>query len=130
MKSKSVVFVREKETDLAYDVDVLDESGMSEMGPIYFSFDTEHIYNFWTDYPNKLTADQKWAFDDTFPYWAKFNVTEKEAEELAKAHPNWAEDNYEHFDFEECEDEDDDADGKAPCEEIIKDISEAIFITK
>lgn len=37
------------------------------LGPILFSFDRKKIYNFWSDYPHKLTAKEKQLFDDEFP---------------------------------------------------------------
>ena len=32
--------------------------GTEEEGPYLFSFDCETVYNFWTDYPGKLTPEQ------------------------------------------------------------------------
>ncbi|WP_208605825.1 DUF7675 family protein, partial [Rodentibacter genomosp. 1] len=32
-------------------------------GPIVFSFDKKVEFNFWADYPHKLTAEQKAIFD-------------------------------------------------------------------
>ena len=36
-----------------------------------FSFDKEKIFNLMTDYPEKLTPEQKEIFDKENPYWAK-----------------------------------------------------------
>ena len=33
-------------------------------GPLLFSFDKKVIFNFYTDYPGKLTAEQKAVFDE------------------------------------------------------------------
>lgn len=32
--------------------------GVDSAGPLLFSFDKKTIYNFWTDYPDKLTPEQ------------------------------------------------------------------------
>lgn len=37
-----------------------------------FSFDKEHIFNMFADYPEKLTPEQKEIFDEENPYWADF----------------------------------------------------------
>ncbi|KAA9237488.1 MULTISPECIES: DUF7675 family protein [Aerococcus] len=41
------------------------------IGPFLFSFDRKAIYNFWSDYPNKLTAEEKELFDKEFPEMAE-----------------------------------------------------------
>ncbi|KAA9298022.1 MULTISPECIES: DUF7675 family protein [Aerococcus] len=41
-------------------------------GPFLFSFDRQKIYNFWSDYPTKLTAREKELFDKEFPDMAQF----------------------------------------------------------
>ena len=40
-------------------------------GPILFSFDKKEIFNFWPDYPDKLTKEQKELFDKENPELAK-----------------------------------------------------------
>lgn len=40
-----------------------------EIGPFYFSFDKEKIYNFWSDYLS-LTDEQRALFDKEFPVMA------------------------------------------------------------
>lgn len=119
MKSSDVIFTREHENDRAYKVDVLDENGESKIGPVYFAFDTRKVFNFWTDYPDKLTSDQKWAFDDTFPFWAKFDLTDDEAERLAKEHPNWSTAKKKSYD-----------DPSDPYEQITKEVSDVEFVSK
>lgn len=37
-----------------------------------FSFDKETVFNLMTDYPNKLTPEQKEIFDNENPYWVKY----------------------------------------------------------
>lgn len=41
-------------------------------GEWLFSFDKEHIFNMFRDYPHKLTQEQKKIFDEENPYWADF----------------------------------------------------------
>ncbi len=41
-------------------------------GPVLFSFDRKTIFNYWPDYPDKLTAEQKEIFDREYAEWAKF----------------------------------------------------------
>lgn len=36
-------------------------------GPLLFSFDKKTIFNYWTDYPKKLTKEQKALFDKENP---------------------------------------------------------------
>ncbi len=88
MPSKLVGFSKRKSTDEVWSVDILDDNMEPRMGSVYFSFDRKNIYNYWTDY-KKLSAEQKWLFDDAFPYWAQFDVPEAEREKLKKDHPNW-----------------------------------------
>ena len=41
-------------------------------GEWLFSFDRNTVYNLFSDYPYKLTAEQKAVFDKENPYWARF----------------------------------------------------------
>lgn len=41
-------------------------------GEWLFSFDEEHTFNMFADYPHNLTAEQKKIFDEENPYWADF----------------------------------------------------------
>lgn len=41
-------------------------------GDVLFSFDTEKVYNFFTDYPQKLTPEEKKIFDEEHPEWRDF----------------------------------------------------------
>lgn len=59
-------FYKENESDEVWWV-VSDEIGTWE-----FSFDKVKIYNLFRDYPYKLTAEEKAAFDKENPFWARF----------------------------------------------------------
>lgn len=42
------------------------------LGEMIFSFDRVHEFNLWTDYPKKVTHEQKSLFDRENPEWKKF----------------------------------------------------------
>ena len=42
------------------------------LGEVLFSFDKKRILNVWTDYPYKLSKEEKEIFDKENPYWAIF----------------------------------------------------------
>lgn len=42
------------------------------VGVLEFSFDKEHTFNLFADYPQKLTEEQQIIFDRENPYWADF----------------------------------------------------------
>lgn len=44
------------------------------VGEWLFTFDKKTIYNMFSDYPAKLTPEQKELFDKENPYWAEFFV--------------------------------------------------------
>lgn len=60
-------FYKENETDLIWWVDDPETKGVWE-----FSFDGETVFNLFSDYPDKLTPEQKEIFDRENPYWADF----------------------------------------------------------
>ena len=91
MQNRLVAFTKKRPSDKVWDADVLTEDGNVEIGPVYFSFDRKTIYNFWPDYPDNLTAEQKWLFDDANPEWAKLRASEDEIKQLEKEHPAWKE---------------------------------------
>lgn len=47
------------------------------VGEWIFSFDRKHEYNMFTDYPYKLTDDEKKIFDEENPYWKDFFADRK-----------------------------------------------------
>lgn len=42
------------------------------VGEWLFTFDKKTIFNMFSDYPDKLTPEQKELFDKENPYWAEF----------------------------------------------------------
>ena len=40
---------------------------IGDTGSLLFSFDGKTVFNFWSDYPHKLTKEQKDLFDKEFP---------------------------------------------------------------
>lgn len=48
----------------------LDTPGMR--GTRLFTFDGETVYNLFSDYPSKLSKEEKEIFDAEEPYWAEF----------------------------------------------------------
>lgn len=43
-----------------------------QVGVWIFSFDREEEFNMFSDYPHKLTSEQKQIFDEENPNWAEF----------------------------------------------------------
>lgn len=41
-------------------------------GEFLFTFDGEHIFNLFRDYPHELTSEQREIFDAENPYWANY----------------------------------------------------------
>lgn len=60
-------FYKQHKKDKVWWVDDLDS-----VGQFLFSFDKKQIFNLFSDYPHKLTAEQKQLFDKENPYWADF----------------------------------------------------------
>lgn len=60
-------FYKENPSDSVWWVDTFELDGV-----FLFSFDKEHIFNLFQDYPHKLTPEQKQTFDKENPYWADF----------------------------------------------------------
>lgn len=60
-------FYKNEESDIIWWVDNPDKIGVWE-----FSFDRKKIFNMFSDYPYKLTEEQKAVFDKENPFWADF----------------------------------------------------------
>ena len=60
-------FYKENKDDLIYWVD-----DPRIIGEHFFSFDKKKVFNLFSDYPWKLTKEQKNIFDRENPYWAEF----------------------------------------------------------
>ena len=60
-------FYKENSTDSIWWVDTSDQDGV-----FLFSFDKKQVYNLFSDYPHKLTAQEKEIFDKENPYWKDF----------------------------------------------------------
>lgn len=48
------------------------DNGQEEIGAFVFSFDRKKLYNLFSDYPKKLTKEEKEIFDKENPFWADF----------------------------------------------------------
>lgn len=59
-------FYKDNETDVIWWVDNLDT-----VGEMLFSFDKKKIYNFFKDYPQKLTAEERRIFEKENPILAR-----------------------------------------------------------
>lgn len=60
-------FYKENDTDRIWWVNTVDNIGL-----YLFSFDRKKIYNLFSDYPYKLSAEEKRIFDEENPYWKAF----------------------------------------------------------
>lgn len=60
-------FYKENKTDKIWWVDNYDTKG-----EYLFSFDKKQVFNLFSDYPSKLTKEQKAIFDKENPYWFNF----------------------------------------------------------
>lgn len=60
-------FYKETPTDQVWWVDTSEADGL-----FLFSFDRKKIYNLFSDYPFKLTKEEKALFDKENPYWKEF----------------------------------------------------------
>lgn len=60
-------FYKENDTDRIWWVYTVDNIGL-----YLFSFDRKKIYNLFSDYPHKLSAEEKRIFDAENPYWKAF----------------------------------------------------------
>lgn len=60
-------FYKENPGDSVWWVDTSDRDGV-----FLFSFDKKTTFNLFSDYPHKLTPEQKEIFDKENPYWKEF----------------------------------------------------------
>lgn len=54
------------------------DDGSPLVGILEFSFDKKKIYNFWEDYPQNLTKEEKEIFDKENPHWAALKCETEE----------------------------------------------------
>lgn len=66
--AQSNKFYKENPSDVIWWVDNEDE----RKGEWLFSFDQKTVFNMFSDYPDKLTPEQKEIFDRENPYWKEF----------------------------------------------------------
>lgn len=60
-------FYKNKPSDKIWWVD-----NPERIGEWLFSFDKKKVFNMFSDYPHKLTPEQKQLFDKENPYWKDF----------------------------------------------------------
>ena len=60
-------FYKENDTHRIWWVNTVDHIGL-----YLFSFDRKKIYNLFSDYPHKLSPEEKRIFDEENPYWKAF----------------------------------------------------------
>lgn len=60
-------FYKENPSDLVWWVDTFENDG-----EFLFSFDKKQVFNLFSDYPHKLTPEQKEIFDKENPFWKDF----------------------------------------------------------
>lgn len=60
-------FYKNNKNDSIWWIDNYDSIGVR-----LFSFDKKQVFNLFSDYPYKLTKEQKKIFDKENPYWADF----------------------------------------------------------
>lgn len=65
--AENIEFIKNEPSDTIWWVDNPDVKGER-----LFSFDKEHIFNLFSDYPHKLTKEQREVFDRENPEWRGF----------------------------------------------------------
>ena len=60
-------FFKNKRSDKIWWLDTSEK-----VGEWIFTFDKKALFNMFTDYPYKLTPEEKAIFDKENPYWAEF----------------------------------------------------------
>ena len=64
---KHLEFYKKTKNDIIFWIDNVDN-----IGEFLFTFDKKKIYNLFSDYPYKLTENEKRIFDKENPYWRDF----------------------------------------------------------
>lgn len=67
-EAKELVFYHQYDGDVIWWVD----NGDTVKGERLFTFDKQKIFNLFSDYPWKLTKNERALFDKENPYWADF----------------------------------------------------------
>ena len=67
-EAKELVFYHQYDGDVIWWVD----NGDTVKGERLFTFDKQKIFNLFSDYPWKLTKNERELFDKENPYWADF----------------------------------------------------------
>lgn len=67
-EAKELVFYHQDDGDVIWWVD----NGDTVKGERLFTFDKQKIFNLFSDYPWKLTKNERALFDKENPYWADF----------------------------------------------------------
>ncbi len=62
-------YYKENKADPIWEVERLDDE---IEGEFLFSFDGEKVYDFFYDYPQELTPEERELFDKEYPEWAEF----------------------------------------------------------
>lgn len=65
---EKLIFYKNNAADKIWWVD----NAKDEKGVFLFSFDKKKVYNLFSDYPWKLTSEEKAIFDKENPSWADF----------------------------------------------------------
>lgn len=67
MINNKYIFYKNNPKDKIYWVD-----NVGVIGEFLFTFDKKKIYNLFSDYPQKLSNEEKQIFDKENPYWVDF----------------------------------------------------------
>lgn len=68
----NLLFYKENKHDSFFWVTTIDEDGSSIIGEVKISFDKKKVYNLFTDYPDKLSVQERDIFSKESPFWRKF----------------------------------------------------------
>lgn len=73
--AKNKEWYKENSTDEIWWLDNAED----KCGEFVFSFDKEHEFNLYADYPYNLTKEQKEIFDKENPHWVAFFIDRQPA---------------------------------------------------